>query len=108
MTDYRLSALAPLRLRRRRPQKMYRLNAPLARRRRRQREASPGGLTVNEKARMEETLTDLNREVYGGADALPDASGAPAERGAGGELGGTWCGYAGGRTGQAQPGAMPE
>jgi hypothetical protein len=33
---------------------------------------TPGGLTVDEKARLQEALTDLNKDVYGGADALDE------------------------------------
>lgn len=43
----------------------------------------PGGLTGEWKGRMEEALTDLNREIYGGAEAVtqeatPAGSAAPA------------------------------
>jgi len=33
---------------------------------------TPGGLKPDEKARLEESLTDLNKDVYGGAEALDD------------------------------------
>lgn len=33
---------------------------------------TPGGLTVDEKARLQEALTDLNKDVYGGADSLDE------------------------------------
>src|SRR4051812_34843756 len=36
---------------------------------------TPGGLSADEKARLDETMVDLNRDVYGGADtaAVGDA-----------------------------------
>lgn len=41
---------------------------------------SPGGLTAEEKTRLDETLADLNRDVFGGADTPPDGAdaGVPA------------------------------
>lgn len=40
---------------------------------------TPGGLSGDEKARLDETMADLNRDVYGGADsAAPDAGAPPA------------------------------
>lgn len=47
---------------------------------------TPGGLTPDEKTRLEESLTDLNKDVYGGAEAIeekveggkkPDGAAAP-------------------------------
>lgn len=35
---------------------------------------TPGGLTPEEKARLEESLTDLNKDVYGGADAIEEGA----------------------------------
>jgi|GEM_PF-566708 len=35
---------------------------------------TPGGLTPDEKARLEESLTDLNKDVYGGAETLEDGA----------------------------------
>ncbi len=35
---------------------------------------TPGGLTPDEKKRLEESLTDLNKDVYGGAEALDDGA----------------------------------
>ena len=40
---------------------------------------TPGGLTPDEKKRLEESLTDLNKDVYGGADAV-DAGGNKDEK----------------------------
>lgn len=50
---------------------------------------TPGGLVPDEKQRMADALTDLNKDVYGGAEALP--GGADADAGApdgGGDDGG--------------------
>jgi hypothetical protein len=33
---------------------------------------TPGGLTPDEKQRMSDVLTDLNKDVYGGAESLPE------------------------------------
>lgn len=38
---------------------------------------SSGGLNNDEKARLEETLRELNRDVYGGGDAIEGDGGAP-------------------------------
>lgn len=35
---------------------------------------TPGGLTPEEKTRLEESLTDLNKDVYGGAEAVDDSA----------------------------------
>lgn len=35
---------------------------------------TPGGLTADEKTRLEESLTDLNKDVYGGAEVLADGA----------------------------------
>ncbi len=41
--------------------------------------ATPGGISAEEKTRLEEALTDLSRDVYGGGDTATDAdAGAPA------------------------------
>jgi hypothetical protein len=40
--------------------------------------ATPGGLQGDEKTRMEEALTDLNRDVFGGGDTVDADAGAPA------------------------------
>jgi hypothetical protein len=42
---------------------------------------TPGGLTPDEQTRLEETLKDLNRDVYGGGDSAPEGDGgAPAAK----------------------------
>jgi hypothetical protein len=83
MTDFRLSALAVGGSGVVDPKKAYRSNARhwLAVAAATEKN-TPGGLTGDEKTRLEETLTDLNRDVYGGAEALPDASATPAATGA--------------------------
>ncbi|MEZ4298962.1 MAG: hypothetical protein R3B70_28695 [Polyangiaceae bacterium] len=83
MTDFRLAKIAVTGSGAADPRKMFRINArhwlgvAAA-----TEKASPGGLTMEEKQRMDETLADLNAEVYGGAEAVPDAppatSGAPS------------------------------
>ncbi|HMY17552.1 MAG TPA: hypothetical protein PKA58_14620 [Polyangium sp.] len=35
---------------------------------------TPGGLKPDEKARLEESLTDLNKDVYGGAESIEDGA----------------------------------
>lgn len=97
MTDFRLSALAVSGSGVADPKKSFRSNARhwLAVAAATEK-ATPGGLTGDEKTRLDETLTDLNRDVYGGAEALPDASatpsaapaasGAPAPPGASGKV----------------------
>lgn len=85
MTDFRLAALASPGSGAADPRKMYRMNsrhwlAVAAA----TEKVSPGGLNPEEKQRMNETLGELNREVYGGAEALADApasTGAPAAPG---------------------------
>jgi hypothetical protein len=41
---------------------------------------APGGLNEDEKKRLEEALTDLNQDVYGGAPAEPAAAPPPAKK----------------------------
>jgi hypothetical protein len=43
---------------------------------------SPGGLTPEEKTRLDETLADLNRDVFGGAEGQPDGGAPGADGGA--------------------------
>jgi hypothetical protein len=83
MADYRLSALAVSGSGMADPKKSFRMNARhwLAVAAATEK-TTPGGLTGDEKTRLDETLADLNREVYGGADTAPDASGTPAASGA--------------------------
>ena len=74
MTDYRLSSLvASSGSAVSDPKQSYRSNARhwLAVARAIEKE-SPGGLKDDEKQRLEESLTDLNRDVYGGSDTTPD------------------------------------
>lgn len=83
MTDFRLSALAVSGSGVADPKKAYRSNARhwLAYAAATEK-ATPGGLTQEEKTRLDETLNDLNREVYGGGettDSAPaDGSATPA------------------------------
>jgi hypothetical protein len=42
---------------------------------------TPGGITDDEKQRLNETLADLNRDVFGGAEALQEGGAAPAPGG---------------------------
>ena len=83
MTDFRLSALAVSGSGVSDPKKSYRMNARhwLAYAAATEK-ATPGGLTAEEKTRLDETLNDLNREVYGGAESVdtppPDGSATPA------------------------------
>jgi hypothetical protein len=79
MTDFRLSALAVSGSGMADPKKSFRMNARhwLAVAAATEK-STPGGLTQDEKTRLDETLNDLNREVYGGADTAPDASGTAA------------------------------
>ncbi len=37
---------------------------------------TPGGLSDEEKQRLEDALTDLNHDVYGGGDTTPDVKAA--------------------------------
>jgi hypothetical protein len=90
MTDYRLSALASAGNAAVDPKQAFRSHARhwLAVARAIEKE-TPGGLTADEKQRVEEALADLNRDVYGGGDtagegdAKPDGgappSGAPSK-----------------------------
>jgi hypothetical protein len=82
MTDYRLSGLSPQGTGVADPRKGYRDNARhwLAIAAAIEKK-SPGGLTPEEKQRLQETLDDLNRDVFGGGETpLADggADGAPA------------------------------
>lgn len=74
MTDFRLAALASPGGGASDPRKMFRINARhwLAVAAATEK-ATPGGLTADERTRMDEALNELNREVYGGAEALGDA-----------------------------------
>ena len=82
MTDFRLSALATGGSGVVDPKKAFRSNARhwLAVAAATEKN-TPGGLNEQEKQRLDETLTDLNRDVYGGADALGDSGAAPAGSG---------------------------
>lgn len=79
MTDFRLSSLSVSGSGVADPRKAFRMNArhwlAVAAATEKQ---SPGGLRPDEKTRLEETLNELNRDVYGGADVLPEATAAPA------------------------------
>jgi hypothetical protein len=79
MTDYRLAALAKPGTAVADPQASFRANARhwLAVARAIEKE-TPGGLTADEKQRLEDALVDLNKDVYGGGDATPDAA-APSK-----------------------------
>lgn len=83
MTDFRLSSLSIAGSGVADPRKSFRMNArhwlAVAAATEKQ---SPGGLTQDEKTRLEETLNELNRDVYGGADVLPDSTATPAASGA--------------------------
>jgi hypothetical protein len=76
MTDYRLSSLAGSGNSVVDPKQAYRSHArhwlSIARA---VEKATPGGLKDDEKQRLEEALTDLNRDVYGGGEAVADADG---------------------------------
>ncbi|WP_437968852.1 hypothetical protein WMF04_05940 [Sorangium sp. So ce260] len=78
MTDYRLAELAPQGTGVADPRKGYRDNARhwlgLAAAIEKQ---TPGGVTSEQKIRLTETLADLNRDVYGGAETLPETGAAP-------------------------------
>lgn len=43
---------------------------------------TPGGLTGDEKQRLNDALIDLNRDVFGGGDSVADADGGAPEGGA--------------------------
>jgi hypothetical protein len=79
MTDFRLAGLAPQGTGVADPRKAFRDNARhwlgLAAAIEKE---TPGGITAEEKQRLTETLNDLNRDVYGGAEALPEGGAAPA------------------------------
>lgn len=80
MTDYRLAELAPQGSGISDPRKAFRDNARhwlgLAAA---VEKNTPGGLNVEQKQRLNDSLTDLNRDVFGGADVLaePAADAAP-------------------------------
>ncbi|WP_437308302.1 hypothetical protein [Sorangium sp. So ce388] len=78
MTDYRLADLAPQGTGVADPRKGYRDNARhwlgLAAAIEKQ---TPGGISSEQKNRLTETLADLNRDVYGGAETLPESDAAP-------------------------------
>jgi hypothetical protein len=77
MTDYRLAALANQGNGVADPKGSFRSNARhwLAVARAIEKE-TPGGLTGDEKQRLDDALVDLNKDVYGGGDATA-ASGTP-------------------------------
>ncbi len=80
MTDFRLAELAPQGTGVADPRQAFRDNARhwlgLAAAIEKN---TPGGITGDEKQRLTDTLNDLNRDVYGGAEALPAAApGVPA------------------------------
>lgn len=80
MTDYRLAEISPKGSGLTDPRKSFRDNARhwLGVSAAIEKE-TPGGITSDEKQRLEGALNDLNRDVFGGAEALPDAApGAPA------------------------------
>jgi hypothetical protein len=80
MTDYRLSGLVSAGNAASDPKQSFRSHARhwLAVARAVEKE-TPGGLTPDEKQRLEEALNDLNRDVYGGGDSASDVDGgAPA------------------------------
>src|SRR5262245_22053789 len=79
MTDYRLSSLSPQGTGVADPRQGYRDNArhwlavgsAIDKK-------TPGGLTPEEKQRLEEALTDLNRDVFGGGEVAGADAGAEA------------------------------
>jgi hypothetical protein len=79
MTDYRLAALANQGNGVADPKGSFRANARhwLAVARAIEKE-TPGGMTGDEKQRLDDALVDLNKDVYGGGDSAPAASGTPA------------------------------
>ena len=79
MTDYRLSALASSGNTVSDPKQAFRSHARhwLAVARAVDKE-TPGGLNNDEKQRLEDALTDLNRDVYGGGDSAVAAGDADA------------------------------
>ena len=76
MTDYRLSAMASSGNASTDPKQAFRSPARhwLAVARAIEK-TSPGGLTGDEKQRLEEALTDLNHDVYGGGESTPEGDG---------------------------------
>lgn len=108
MTDFRLAALAVSGSGAADPKKSFRSNArhwlAIAAA---TEKATPGGLTADEKTRLDTTLDELNREVYGGADTVPDASGTPAASGAPVAPPASGKPAAGAPSGQPNMGAMP-
>lgn len=87
MSDYRLAEISPQGSGVTDPRKSFRDNARhwlgIAAAIEKQ---TPGGITDDEKQRLNETLTDLNRDVFGGAESIPEAApgaaGAPGAPGA--------------------------
>jgi hypothetical protein len=73
MTDYRLSSLTPAGSNVSDPKRAFRSNARhwLGVASAIEKE-TPGGLTDDEKNRLNETLADLNRDVFGGAEVAAD------------------------------------
>jgi hypothetical protein len=76
MTDYRLSALVTSGNAAVDPKQSFRNHArhwlAVARAVEKQ---TPGGLNPDELKRVEEALTDLNKDVYGGGDSTPEGDG---------------------------------
>jgi hypothetical protein len=78
MTDYRLASLANAGTNVADPKKGFRDNArhwlsiasAIDKK-------TPGGITEDEKLRLTEAMTDLNHDVYGGADSIDADGGAP-------------------------------
>lgn len=83
MTDYRLAALANPGTAVADPKASFRANARhwLAVAKAIEKE-TPGGLTGDEKQRLEDALTDLNKDVYGGGDTHDADAGAPPAKAA--------------------------
>jgi hypothetical protein len=82
MTDYRLAALLTAGNTALDPKQSYRSHARhwLGVARAIDKE-TPGGLSADEKQRIEDALADLNKDVYGGADTASDAAaGAPSPK----------------------------
>ncbi len=106
MTDFRLAAISIAGSGAADPRKSFRMNARhwLAVAAATEK-ASPGGLTLDEKKRMDETLEELNREVYGGAESLPSSTAASAASGAPDASGAKTAGPA--PTSTAAPAATP-
>jgi hypothetical protein len=77
MTDYRLASLVTTVSSVADPKQAYRSNARhwLAFAHAVE-DKTPGGLTGDEKQRLDEALVDLNRDVYGGGEAAPPAKSA--------------------------------